>query len=43
MPGPKITLYVDIISPFGYLAYYMLRVSLSLVFFRFSTIPVYCQ
>jgi len=28
MPGgPKITLYVDIVSPFSYLAYYMLRVS----------------
>src|ERR1700738_4849182 len=23
----KVTLYVDIVSPFGYLAYYMLRVS----------------
>jgi hypothetical protein len=23
----KVTLYVDIVSPFGYMAYYMLRVS----------------
>jgi hypothetical protein len=27
MAGPKITLYVDIVSPFAYMAYYMLRVS----------------
>ncbi len=27
MPKPKITLYVDTVSPFAYLAYYMLRVS----------------
>lgn len=27
MAGPKITLYVDIVSPFAYLAYYYLRVS----------------
>lgn len=24
---PKITLYVDIVSPFAYMAYYILRVS----------------
>ena len=27
MAKSKITLYVDIVSPFGYMAYYMLRVS----------------
>lgn len=27
MAKPKITLYVDIVSPFAYLGYYMLRVS----------------
>lgn len=27
MAKPKITLYVDIVSPFGYMGYYMLRVS----------------
>jgi len=27
MATPKITLYVDIVSPFSYLAYYALRVS----------------
>lgn len=29
-PKPKITLYVDIVSPFAYMAYYILRVSASL-------------
>jgi hypothetical protein len=27
MAKAKLTLYVDIVSPFGYMAYYMLRVS----------------
>jgi len=27
MAPPKITLYVDVVSPFAYLGYYMLRVS----------------
>lgn len=27
MAQPKINLYVDVISPFGYLAFYMLQVS----------------
>jgi hypothetical protein len=26
MPQPKITLYVDIVSPFAYIAYYILKV-----------------
>lgn len=26
MPQPKITLYVDIVSPFGYMAFYVLKV-----------------
>jgi predicted DsbA family dithiol-disulfide isomerase len=36
MAGPlKITLYVDIVSPFAYMGYYMLRVS----FFSLSFSP----
>jgi len=30
--GPKIMLYVDVVSPFAYLAYYMLRVSVYYLF-----------
>lgn len=32
MSQPKINLYVDVVSPFGYLAFYLLRVSQSRVF-----------
>jgi len=28
MPQPKITLYVDIVSPFGYIAFYLLKVQI---------------
>ena len=30
MAQPKITLYVDIVSPFGYMAFYLLKVGVSL-------------
>lgn len=29
MPSPKITLYMDIVSPFAYLAFHVLRVSMN--------------
>ena len=29
MPGGKITLYVDIVSPFAYMGYYYLRVGVA--------------
>lgn len=35
MARPKITLYVDIVSPFAYLGYYMLRVG----FLLYSMLP----
>lgn len=36
---PKITLYVDVVSPFAYLGYYMLRVSKFFAFFSFFFSP----
>lgn len=32
MAGPKITLYLDVVSPFAYIAYYVLRVSAAVSF-----------
>jgi hypothetical protein len=33
MPQPKITLYIDIVSPFAYIAYYILKVRFPLFIF----------
>lgn len=43
MARPKLTVYLDVVSPFGYMAFYMTRVSALELFTLYSYLAIRCH